>query len=156
MTEQTPAPTRTQTTSSCPLCLTPLAGELVRSDHWAVIDAQDPLFPGFTRVIWLDHAAEMTDLTKSQRQALMDVVFEVESIMRKSLAPHKINLASLGNQVPHLHWHVIPRWHDDAAFPASVWTPANDTEPARSRRELTQQALNDYHQALIQRLTTQP
>lgn len=147
MTEQT-------STTPCPLCVTPLPGELVRSNSWVIIDAQDPLFPGFTRVMWLAHVAEMTDLADPQRQEVMQVVFAVEAVMRQTLAPHKINLASLGNQVPHLHWHVIPRWRDDAAFPASVWTPADDTEQARLRREQTQSALNDYHQALIQRLTT--
>ena len=131
-----------------------LPGALVRTSQWAVIDAQDPLFPGFTRVIWLAHVAEMTDLDLDQRRSLMDVVFAVEDVMRQTLSPHKINLASLGNQVPHLHWHVIPRWRDDVAFPASVWTPATDNEAASTRRAQTQSALNDYHQALIQRLKT--
>ena len=32
-----------------------------------------------------------------------------------------INLASFGNRTPHVHWHVIPRYHDDAHFPDPVW-----------------------------------
>ena len=141
-----------QATPHCPLCIEPLPGELVRTQQWVVIDAQDPMFPGFTRVIWLAHVAEMTDLNLDQRRALMEVVLAVEEVMRQTLSPHKINLASLGNQVPHLHWHVIPRWRDDARFPASVWTPGPDTEEAQQRRSVTQRALTDYHQALIQRL----
>lgn len=144
--------TKQITTESCPLCVDHLPGELVRSDNWAVIDAQDPLFPGFTRIIWLAHIAEMTDLALDQRRALMEVVFTVEEVMRQTLSPHKINLASLGNQVPHLHWHVIPRWCDDAAFPASVWSPGQETQEAHQRRLDVQPALTDYHQALIQRL----
>ncbi len=138
----------------CPLCITPLPSELVRTEHWAIIDVQDPMFPGFTRVIWLAHVAEMTDLALHERQQLMEIVFVVETVMRQTLAPHKINLASLGNQVPHLHWHVIPRWPDDAAFPASVWTPGQDTEAAQQRRTEVQGAVKHYHQALIQRLTS--
>jgi diadenosine tetraphosphate (Ap4A) HIT family hydrolase len=138
----------------CPLCITPLPGELVRSERWAIIDAQEPMFPGFTRVIWLAHVAEMTDLTIQARQELMEIVFVVETVMRQTLAPHKINLASLGNQVPHLHWHVIPRWPEDAAFPASVWTPGQDTEAAQQSRIEVQGAVKHYHQALIQRLTS--
>jgi len=39
--------------------------------------------------------------------------------------PTKINLASLGNMVPHLHWHVIARFEGDARWPAPVWAPKN-------------------------------
>jgi diadenosine tetraphosphate (Ap4A) HIT family hydrolase len=53
----------------------------------------------------------------------MEVVFAVESVMRELLAPHKINLASFGNQVPHLHWHLIPRFGDDPHFPDPAWGP---------------------------------
>jgi diadenosine tetraphosphate (Ap4A) HIT family hydrolase len=44
-------------------------------------------------------------------------------MLRRLLQPTKVNLASLGNQVPHLHWHVIPRFADDAHFPDPVWAP---------------------------------
>jgi hypothetical protein len=37
------------------------------------------------------------------------------------LGAEKVNLASLGNQVPHLHWHVIPRFKDDPHFPFAIW-----------------------------------
>lgn len=140
------------TGSECPLCRAVLHGELVRTDDWVVIDAQDPLFPGLTRVVWRAHVAEMTDLSSHQRQMLMDIVFTVEAVMRQTLSPHKINLASLGNQVPHLHWHVIPRWSDDISFPSSIWTPGADTKSAQHRRDNIEGALTDYHQALIQRL----
>jgi diadenosine tetraphosphate (Ap4A) HIT family hydrolase len=48
-------------------------------------------------------------------------VFAVEDAQRAVLNPLKINLASFGNMTPHLHWHVIPRWADDAHFPQPVW-----------------------------------
>lgn len=139
---------------SCLFCQSPLAGELVRTPRWVIVDAQDALFPGFTRVIWVEHVREMTDLTSEERRDLMGVVFEVERIMRDVLRPHKINLASLGNQTPHLHWHLIPRFTDDAAFPSPVWVAGIDTVSAQQRRDLTLSALADYHDALIQRFTT--
>jgi hypothetical protein len=40
------------------------------------------------------------------------------------MGPGKVNVASLGNMTPHLHWHVIPRFADDAHFPNPVWTEA--------------------------------
>jgi diadenosine tetraphosphate (Ap4A) HIT family hydrolase len=58
----------------------------------------------------------------------MSTVYAVEDALRAILLPHKINLASLGNQVPHLHWHVIPRFEDDPHFPQPVWG-ARQREP---------------------------
>ncbi|MDO5059986.1 MAG: HIT domain-containing protein [Neisseria sp.] len=77
--------------------------------------------PAFCRVIWQDHIAEMTDLPPAERAALMDMVFRTEAAMRKVFNPAKINLASLGNVVPHLHWHIIARFTDDSRFPAPIW-----------------------------------
>jgi diadenosine tetraphosphate (Ap4A) HIT family hydrolase len=64
----------------------------------------------------------MTDLSEAERIHLMEVVFGVESVLREQLQPHKVNLASLGNAVPHLHWHVIPRYDDDPHFPQPIWS----------------------------------
>jgi diadenosine tetraphosphate (Ap4A) HIT family hydrolase len=81
----------------------------------------DPDYTGYCRVIWQQHVKEMTDLPEADRVRFMSVVFAVEQVLRESMHPDKINLASLGNQVPHLHWHVIPRFADDAHFPDPVW-----------------------------------
>jgi len=63
----------------------------------------------------------MTDLAPEARDYLMRIVFAVESVVRTLFAPQKINLASFGNMVPHVHWHIIPRWSDDRHFPEPVW-----------------------------------
>jgi len=95
---------------------------VVWHDAWCrVIIAPQSDYPGFCRVIWQAHVKEMTDLTLQQRTHIMNAVWAVEAALRDVLAPVKINLASLGNQVPHLHWHVIPRYEDDAHFPDAVW-----------------------------------
>ena len=54
----------------------------------------------------------------------MKMVFAVETAMREIIQPDKINLASLGNKTPHLHWHIIPRFKDDKHFPNSHWGEA--------------------------------
>lgn len=111
----------------CTLCLTPGGDLLWQDDRLRVVAVSDPDYPGFCRVIWSAHNAEMSDLTQADQQHLMSTVFRVESALRDLLSPTKINLASLGNVVPHLHWHVIPRFSDDRHFPASVWAaPARD------------------------------
>lgn len=140
----------------CPLCRIDQSTVLFARPHWCVIDAQDPVYSGFTRVVWRAHVKEMTDLTRAERADLMAVVFEVESIMRKFLNPHKINVASLGNLSPHLHWHVIGRWQDDPSFPGSIWTPtqqsAGEKARAAARKESIVGRLPEYHEALINHL----
>jgi diadenosine tetraphosphate (Ap4A) HIT family hydrolase len=82
-------------------------------------------------VIWNAHVREMTDLDPPDRLRFVEVAFAVESALRTLLAPAKMNLASLGNVVPHLHWHVIPRFSDDTHFPAPVWAAPRRTTPVR-------------------------
>ena len=95
--------------------------------------------PAFCRVIWQQHVAEMTDLPQAQRDEIMDMVYRVESAMRQVLQPTKINLASLGNVVPHLHWHVIARFENDANFPAPIWAPANRSHEMTLPKDWPQQ-----------------
>jgi diadenosine tetraphosphate (Ap4A) HIT family hydrolase len=117
---------------ACPLC-DETGGELVwQSALYRVILVDDADYPGFCRVVLNQHVAEMTDLPPEQRAALMNAVWAVEESLRAELAPDKINLASLGNVVPHLHWHVIPRWRNDRHYPAPIWAPA--TRDAAMRR----------------------
>lgn len=109
--------------ADCPLCR---ANDvpLWQDADCRVIAAPQPGYAAFCRVIWNAHVSEMSDLQPAQRAKLMAVVWTVEEVLRSLLRPVKINLASLGNQVPHLHWHVIPRFADDAHFPDAVWAPA--------------------------------
>ena len=72
----------------------------------------------------------MSDLKKQDRERLMAVVFAVEQAVRDVMQPDKINLASLGNKTPHLHWHVIPRFKADRHFPEAIWgKPKRETAP---------------------------
>jgi diadenosine tetraphosphate (Ap4A) HIT family hydrolase len=89
-----------------------------------VVRIDDTDYPGFCRVIWNRHVKEMTDLTEAERQHFMNVVFAVEQAVRQTFNPDKINLASLGNMTPHLHWHVIPRFAADRHFPNPIWGAA--------------------------------
>lgn len=106
---------------NCELCASD-GGELLwRDTRCRVVLVNEPGYPGYCRAVWNAHVAEMTDLTPDERSYLMRVVYEVESALRECLQPDKINLASLGNAVPHLHWHVIPRFRGDPHFPGSTW-----------------------------------
>jgi len=94
---------------------------IFRNDFLRVVLVEDADYPGFCRVICNTHLAEMTDLEIAQRSAMMMTVCKVEQALREVMRPDKINLASLGNMTPHLHWHVIPRYRDDKHFPQPIW-----------------------------------
>lgn len=105
----------------CELC-NAVGGELIwQDDLCRVVRIDDSDYPGFCRVILSQHIKEMTDLTETDRVSLMHVVFAVEQAILEVFQPDKINLASLGNKTPHLHWHVIPRFDTDRTFPNSIW-----------------------------------
>lgn len=106
---------------ACPLCDTAGGTVLWRDDSCRVVLADEPDYPGFLRVILGAHVKEMTDLPTAAQQRLFEVMLAAEATLREVLAPDKVNLASLGNVVPHLHWHVIPRFADDPHFPNPVW-----------------------------------
>lgn len=125
---------------ACELCDGPGGRLLWQSAACRVVRVEDPLLPGFCRVIWNRHVAEMTDLDAPSRALLMRVVYAVETGVRRCFAPDKVNLASFGNVVPHLHWHVIPRWRDDPYFPNPVWG-ARQRDGVPPRREVTDEEL---------------
>jgi diadenosine tetraphosphate (Ap4A) HIT family hydrolase len=116
------------TAAHCELCSED-GGEIIfRNEQLRVVLIDDAAYPGFCRVIWNMHVSEMTDLAPMDRSILMRTVCQVETALREVLQPQKINLASLGNMVPHLHWHLIPRFTDDAHFPNPVWAqPMRET-----------------------------
>jgi diadenosine tetraphosphate (Ap4A) HIT family hydrolase len=109
---------------ACELCEQSGGEVIFRNQQLRVVLVDDAAYPGFCRVIWHAHVKEMTDLAIVDRSTLMRTVCQVEAALREVLQPDKINLAALGNMVPHLHWHVIPRFADDAQFPAPIWAPA--------------------------------
>ncbi len=126
----------------CELCAQ-AGGKVVWKDDFArVVLVADADHPGFCRVIMNAHVREMTDLSPAERERLMRVVYEVERALRALLKPDKINLASLGNMVPHLHWHVIARFRDDPHFPNPVWSGRTGGRP---------HALNDRFESELAR-----
>lgn len=132
----------------CPLCSTDGGLVVLRTPQFRIVRVTDePAFPAFYRLIWTAHVAEFSDLSVTDRHACMDAVTEIERALRALLAPTKVNIASLGNVVPHLHWHVIARFADDSHFPAPIWAPAQrQAVPALVR------PLADVDAAIAQRL----
>ncbi len=117
---------------TCPLCHPQNETVLWHDRLCRVILVGDADYAGYCRVIWQSHVKEMSDLNTSARAHLMRVVYAVERVLRDQMHPDKVNLVSLGNQVPHLHWHVIPRFYDDTHFPDPIWS--NPKRTGKQRR----------------------
>jgi diadenosine tetraphosphate (Ap4A) HIT family hydrolase len=116
----------------CPLCDAAGGRVIVQAPRWRLVHAEEPGFPAFYRVVWNEHVREFSQLAATDRQACMDAVVAVEQVLLRQLQPDKMNLAALGNAVPHLHWHVIARFAWDSHFPGSVW--ADPQRPADEER----------------------
>ena len=101
-----------------------------RGERLRVIRAQEAGFPAFYRVVWNAHVAEFSDLAVADRVHCMEAVTVVEQALRQHLSPTKVNIAALGNMVPHLHWHVIARFDWDSHFPSPVLAAAQRPSPA--------------------------
>ena len=144
----------TTTVSECVLCAQDGGALIWRGEKLRLIRAAEEGFPAFYRVIWNAHAAELSDLSDDDRNLCMRAVAAVERVMRDTLAPTKINLAALGNMVPHLHWHVIARFDWDSHFPASVWASAQRPRNADKEAAVAAQ-LSLLDAQLAERLSAQ-
>ena len=129
----------------CPLCHPAGEDVLWQDERLRVIHVgTEAGQPAYFRVIWQQHLPEMTDLSDADRLYLWRVLSVLEDGVRRHFRPAKVNLASFGNQVPHLHWHIIGRWPSDPQFPGSVWSPVlrpADSEEHRAVAERVSAAL---------------
>jgi diadenosine tetraphosphate (Ap4A) HIT family hydrolase len=82
----------------------------------------DQFFPGWSVVVFKRHATELFDLAPTERIQLMEEVSRLAKVLHETYAARKMNYSLLGNQTPHLHWHLIPRLPNDPAPLEPVWT----------------------------------
>lgn len=114
---------------TCKACL----GSWPRQDHFIgdhglskVYLHDDQFFPGWTVVVFQRHVTELFHLTPTERSRLIEEVNHVAKILAELYQATKINYELLGNQLPHIHWHVIPRLENDPAPLEPVWRVAHD------------------------------
>ena len=117
-------------THDCPLCREDGGALIWRGARLRVIRADEAGFPAFYRVVWNAHVAEFSDLNAPERAHCMEVVAQVEQALRQYLQPTKVNIAALGNMVPHLHWHVVAPFDWDSQFPGPMGATAQRPSPA--------------------------
>lgn len=108
----------------CPAC----RGTWPRADHRiaelglsTVYLHDDQFFPGWTVLVLKRHATELFELSSAERTTLIEEVTEVARALATSFAAVKVNYGLMGNQIPHIHWHILPRLANDPAPGAPAW-----------------------------------
>jgi diadenosine tetraphosphate (Ap4A) HIT family hydrolase len=115
-------------------------------EHSYVVLNRDQYFPGYTLLFTKQHATELFQLDRTVRVGLMDEVSRVAEVLFAQFLPDKINYELLGNMVPHIHWHLVPRHATEPLWPRPIWSEPHDElllSPAayRERVELIRRAL---------------
>jgi diadenosine tetraphosphate (Ap4A) HIT family hydrolase len=139
----------------CALCDAPGGRVVLQAPHWRIVHAQEAGFPAFYRLVWQQHVREFSQLAPADRAECMETLVVMEQAMLRHLQPEKVNLAALGNAVPHLHWHVIGRYTWDSHFPGAVWAqPQRSEDPARL--QALEARLPAFEQELLGALPQRP
>jgi len=86
-----------------------------------VILNRDQFFPGYTFVVIKEHVTELFHLDREKRICVMEEVTAVASALYTLFKADKINYELLGNMVPHMHWHLVPRFRTDQLWPRPIW-----------------------------------
>jgi diadenosine tetraphosphate (Ap4A) HIT family hydrolase len=107
---------------------------------------EDQFFPGYALLVLRRHVTELYDLPVAERATLMEEVSRVAQALARVFRPVKMNYELLGNLVPHIHWHLVPRLATDPALRAPIWTVEHAAVPlaptaARERIDAIRRAL---------------
>ena len=107
---------------------------------------EDQFFAGWTVLVLKEHRTELFQLTQLERGVLMEEMSRVGETLTKIFDARKINSELLGNQVPHIHWHVIPRLKTDPDPLSPVWSVSHN--PVRLTASLLSERLHLLRAAL--------
>ena len=128
--------------SDCPLCRKVAAAgpelEVVwRFPHGVAFLGPWQFYHGYCLLVSRSHATELSRLSDAERRAYLDEMCLLARAIETVCRPHKLNYELLGNQVPHLHWHLFPRYADDPDALRPVWLALDRAErDADARRRL--------------------
>ena len=81
----------------------------------------DSRYPWVILIPKVGDVSEIHQLADEQQQLLLGESVRLSKALEQLFAPHKLNVAALGNMVRQLHIHHIVRFEDDASFPRPVW-----------------------------------
>lgn len=91
---------------------------------------EDQFFPGWTYVVLRAHATELWELDAPTRAQLIEDVTRTARALEQVFRPVvKMNYELLGNQMPHIHWHLVPRLPGDPDPRWPVWRVEHERRP---------------------------
>lgn len=64
---------------------------------------------------------EFSQCSAEEKVVIIDALDLIEVFMLEYFKPDKINIASFGNMLPRVHWHIMARFNDDSYFPEPMW-----------------------------------
>jgi len=99
---------------------------ILETEYAYVVLNRDQYFPGYTLLFTREHVTELFHLDREVRQALMEDVTRVAQALDTVFTPDKMNYELLGNMVPHIHWHLVPRFAYDPLWPRPIWSEPHD------------------------------
>jgi diadenosine tetraphosphate (Ap4A) HIT family hydrolase len=114
---------------TCPMCtkwLDEPEFRVAELEMTRVILNRDQFFSGYCFVVARDHVTELFHLDQKQRASLMEEVSAVAAALAKAFNPDKVNYELLGNMVPHMHWHLVPRFRTDPLWPRPLWAEPHE------------------------------
>lgn len=104
-------------------------GEIVwRFPHSVAFLGTWQYYHGYCTLIARTHATELSQLPDAERRGYLDEMCLLARAIERYAHPHKLNYEMLGNQVPHLHWHVFPRSSQDPDVLKPVWLALDRAE----------------------------
>lgn len=119
---------------------------IIEFPHSRVILNRDQFFPGYCLLFTRDHVTELFHLSPGQRAGLMDEVSLVAQALSDLFRPDKINYELLGNMVPHMHWHLVPRFASEPLWPRPIWAEPHQEQHLSA--EAYRQRVNAIREAL--------
>lgn len=113
------------TSTPCPMCdrwQSDAGLRIAELEHSYLILNRDQFFPGYCLLVTKQHQTELFHLDQPARQGLMEEVSRVAQALATCFQPDKLNYELLGNMVPHIHWHLVPRFRSEPLWPRPIWS----------------------------------
>jgi diadenosine tetraphosphate (Ap4A) HIT family hydrolase len=109
------------------------------NDHWDLVApltvsslylSKNQTYRGQCQLIFDPrHVARIDQLTRDEWSRLVQDLLRAHQAVIDVTKPDHVNVESLGNVVPHLHWHIIPRYRNDPRWGVPIWQTPLDTMP---------------------------
>ena len=99
---------------------------IIELPHSYVTLNRDQFFPGYTLLFTKNHVTELFHFDRDVRSALMEEVSLVAEALFSVYKPAKMNYELLGNMVPHIHWHIVPRFASEPLWPRPIWAEQHE------------------------------